>query len=270
MTIELGVIMKLYISADIEGITGVSHWDEAMGKSGSDFTEQMTKEVSAACYGATEAGAKEILVKDAHGSGRNIRIDGMPITTKVLKGWSGGPLRMMEGLDASFDGVLFVGYHSGANMGGNPLSHTFSSGRFQWIKLNGQYISEFDINTMIAHYYKVPVLFLSGDQGLCDDVKSKLPSVMTVSTMKSIGDSMVCQHPELIIDEINRTVEQAILSYKKYEITLPEVMVFDISFKEEKHAYKAQFYPGVQLLEPKVVRFETKDYMAFLKMFLFI
>lgn len=264
------IYMKIYISADIEGITGVSSWDEAMGKSKKDFTIQMTKEVSAACYGATEAGVREILVKDAHGSARNIDLEGMPTTTRVLKGWSGGPLRMMEGLDETYDAVMLIGYHSGANMPGNPLAHTFSSGKFQWIKLNGAYISEFDLNAMIAHYFKVPVIMITGDQALCIDAEKKIPGIHTVATMKGMGDSLICEHPEKVIDLINTTAEKAILNKANYDMSLPEYFEFEISYKEAKDAYKAQFYPGVSLKEAKVISFETHDYMSFLNMFIFI
>ncbi len=65
--------MKVYISADIEGVTGVTTWDEAeLHKPDHGIAqEQMTAEVRAACEGALNAGATEIWVKDAHDSGRN-------------------------------------------------------------------------------------------------------------------------------------------------------------------------------------------------------
>ena len=46
--------MKVYISADMEGITGVTHWDEVEHKKPvaySKFQERMTLEVLAACDG---------------------------------------------------------------------------------------------------------------------------------------------------------------------------------------------------------------------------
>ena len=66
--------MKVYISVDIEGVAGIAHWDEASKRSSDyhEFRDRMTREAVAACEGATAAGAKELLLKDAHGSGRNI------------------------------------------------------------------------------------------------------------------------------------------------------------------------------------------------------
>ena len=85
--------MKIYISADMEGITGVTHWDEVDHNKPpySYFQEQMSKEVAAACEGANSAGAKEIFVKDAHYSARNIIPSFLPKNVKIIRGWSGHP-----------------------------------------------------------------------------------------------------------------------------------------------------------------------------------
>ena len=94
--------MKLYISADIEGIAGVMHWDET-SRSKPDsgpFREQMTTEVVAACTGALQAGVDEILVKDAHGDGRTLAGDRLPPQASLLRGWTGSPMFMVEALDA--------------------------------------------------------------------------------------------------------------------------------------------------------------------------
>lgn len=261
--------MKVFISADIEGITGVSHWDETTLSS--DFIHQMTKEVSAACIGANEEGAIEILVKDAHGSGRNIDPNGLPINTMMHRNWSMGPLSMMEGIDQTFDCCVFIGYHSGAFVAGNPLAHTFSNSKFQYMKLNGEYVSEFELNTLISHYYKVPVVFISGDQALCELAKKIIPTIETVATMTGLGDSTISIHPELATRTIKETVEMAMKhDFDKVDMTLPEYFSFEIQFKEAKFAYRASFYPGVKLINPKTIVYETNDYMAFLTMLMFI
>ena len=90
--------MKIYISADIEGVTGVTHWDETDLTKGeyNQFREQMTAEVVAACEGALEAGATEIWVKDAHDSARNIIAAKLPQAAKLIRGWSGHPFIMVQ------------------------------------------------------------------------------------------------------------------------------------------------------------------------------
>ncbi len=131
--------MKIYISADIEGIIGITHWDETE-KSKSDyerFSKQMTNEVKAACEGAINAGTDEIWVKDAHDTGRNIIAVDLPQTVRLVRGWSEHPYLMVQELDESFDALLMIGYHSFGGSSSNPLSHTLSSRTFNYIKLNG-------------------------------------------------------------------------------------------------------------------------------------
>lgn len=260
--------MKIFISADIEGITGVSHWDETTLES--KFLQQMTREVNAACVGANRAGAKEIFIKDAHTSGRNIDPSGLPLNVKIHRSWSMGPLSMMEGIDETFDAVMYVGYHSGAFVDGNPLAHTFSNSKFQYIKLNGEYVSEFDLNTLIAHYYNVPVVFISGDKALCEHAKKVYPHIETVDVMEGIGNSTVSIHPEVAIERILQYSEKCLEHVRNKPCFLPEYFEFEIQFKEAKFAYRSSFYPGVELVNPKTVTFETHDYMAFLKMFMFL
>ena len=105
--------MKVYISADMEGITGVTNWEEVdHNKSAySQFQKQMSLEVAAACEGAIRAGAKEIFVKDAHYSGRNILPSYLPKRVKIIRGWSGHPYSMFQEIDSSFDAIMLVGYH---------------------------------------------------------------------------------------------------------------------------------------------------------------
>ncbi|MBV5324062.1 MAG: M55 family metallopeptidase, partial [Rhodospirillaceae bacterium] len=57
--------MKVFISSDIEGTAGITHWDEAEKGhfSYQEFRELMTAEVLAAIEGAIEGGATEILLK---------------------------------------------------------------------------------------------------------------------------------------------------------------------------------------------------------------
>ena len=102
--------MKIYISADIEGITGVAHWDEATNDKPefSEFQKQMTAEIKAACEGAFSAGATEIYVKDAHGTARNILASELPQEVKLIRGWSEHPFSMVQELDETFDTAMMI------------------------------------------------------------------------------------------------------------------------------------------------------------------
>ena len=102
--------MKAYISADIEGVCGIVHWDETRldSPSSSYFKEQMSKEVNAACIGANSLGCSDILVKDAHGSARSIIPALLPENARILRGWTKNPHSMMAGIDGGFDATLFI------------------------------------------------------------------------------------------------------------------------------------------------------------------
>ena len=102
--------MKIFISADIEGVTGITDWAEAdmAHADNAQFRERMTAEVMAACEGALQAGATEIVVKDAHWTGRNILAERLPRQARLLRGWSGHPYSMVQGLDRSFAAALSI------------------------------------------------------------------------------------------------------------------------------------------------------------------
>src|SRR5262245_14222841 len=120
--------MKIFISADIEGIAGITSWQEADPNSAQyrPYQERMTEEVKAACLGALDAGAKEIWVRDAHWYARNLLHERLPREVRLVRGWSRHPYMMVQEIDPSFDAVAFVGYHSRGGSGANPLAHTLT------------------------------------------------------------------------------------------------------------------------------------------------
>jgi hypothetical protein len=116
---------KIFISADIEGTTGINVWPETEPPN-DYFRKQMTREVSAAANSAFLNGATDIVIKDAHDSARNLIPDELPRKIRLVRGWMSDPDCMMQGLDKSFDACIFTGYHSPAGNNGNPLSHTMT------------------------------------------------------------------------------------------------------------------------------------------------
>ena len=156
--------MKIFISADIEGVNGIHSWKETEKKHAEyvRFAKQMTQEVSAAAQAAKDAGATYILIKDAHDSAMNLIPEDLPEYCELIRGWDGGLCSMMSGLDETFDAAIMIGYHSPARSNGNTLSHTMSTDIVD-ITCNNKPISEFHINTYYAQSLGVPVVFVSGD-----------------------------------------------------------------------------------------------------------
>jgi len=259
--------MKVYISVDIEGIAGITHWDEA-SKNHADypeFREEMTREAVSACEGAIAAGAREILLKDAHDSGRNIIGARLPECARIVRGWSGHPLSMVQELDATFAAVLFIGYHSKAGAETNPLAHTLTTS-VSAIKLNGAAISEFQMHTYAAAMFGVSAAFVSGDQGLCDDVAKLNPNIRTLAVSQGIGPSTVSMAPALANRLIReRTAEALKGDLAANKVKLPDAFTLDIGYIGPTRAYKASWYPGARHIGDSTVRFETKDYFEVLR-----
>ncbi|MBL6990351.1 MAG: M55 family metallopeptidase [Bacteriovoracaceae bacterium] len=264
--------MKVFISADIEGVTGICHRDEILSDKPEYkvFQLQMTKEVLAACRGAIAAGAKEILVKDAHATGRNILGDDLPKEVSLSRGWSGHPYLMMDGIDNTFDAVVYIGYHSRAGSLHNPLAHSFSGRKIHEVKINGHLMSEFLINSYIASSEKVPVIFLSGDDGLCQSAKRYNEKIKTVSTQKGVGAATIAQSPKKSLEEIEAGVNFGLTNIKTNSaVALPSDFCLEILFNNAPDAYSISFYPGARLSNDRLISFKSTNYFDLLTMLKF-
>lgn len=264
--------MKVYISADIEGVTGASHWDEAdrLKPDYSEFREQMTAEVSAACEGALQAGGTEIWVKDAHATARNLIASKLPRETRLIRGWSGHPFSMVQELDKSFHAMLMIGYHSRAGSAANPLAHTFS-GNIAGLKINGCYASELKMYAYAAALVNVPLIFVSGDKGICEEAASLIPNIATVAVKQGTGNATINIHPHLAAEKIREEVQASLQGdVSKCRLQMPEQFTIDIAYKDHAMAKKASFFPGAALEDPHTIRFESNDYFEVLRLFSFV
>jgi len=264
--------LKIYISADIEGVTGVTHIDEIRKaeKDYSEYQEQMTEEVNVACKGALAAGAKEIYVKDAHGSGRNILVHKLPECVRLIRGWGDHPFGMMQQLDESFDAVLMVGYHSCAGSEQSPLSHTFNNNIYT-IRINGTEASEFVLNSYTAALAGVPVVFVSGDEGVCAQAKAFISGIKAVAVKSGVGNSTINIHPQLAVQKIEKEVKNALTSdISALKIKLPGHFKVEIDLRNHLLAQRASFFPGVIRSGSQSVTFESDDYFEILRTFMFV
>lgn len=263
--------MKVFISADIEGITGVTNWSET-NLGNSDYekcAQQMTKETVAACEGAITMGVKEIFVKDAHDSARNLDITKLPRCARLSRGWTNTPDSMMAGIDESFDAAIFIGYHSGSGYDGNPLAHTMNLGN-NYMKINGELASEFMINSYIAAGYDVPVVFLSGDKMLCETAKKFNKGIETVAVKEGAGGATISINPDYSCDLIKDGVKNALKNISSCKIKLPDKFEVEINYKDHKNAKLASFYPGVVQTDSHTVKYTANDIKEFSVTLMFI
>ena len=264
--------MKVYISADIEGIAGTVIWDDcSKGQNGYEAArQQMTREVLAACEGAFAAGADEILVKDAHGSGTNIDVYQMPEKVKLIRKWSEHPYVMAEGIDETFDAAIFIGYHSAAGKEGNPLAHTLSK-KPAYVKINGEYASEFMIYSWAAAYEGVPTVFLAGDKMLCEDSASLHPCLITEAVKEGNYAAAICKSPMEVVKNIREGVEKALSQdLSNALIELPPYFEVEIRYNEHIDSSRAAYYPGMKRKDAHTICYETDNYFDVLTMLNFV
>lgn len=274
---------KVYISADIEGVAGISSWSEQTEADSwyQYFAEQMSREVAAACEVALEF-ADEVFVRDAHATARNMNPKLFPKGVKFVRNWSGDPRHMMDGIDETCDCCFMIGYHGAAGSDSNPLAHTMSSRRIFEMRLNGERMSECYLNELIANYYGVPLVLLAGDKGLCEEAQAKNPDLEIAITAEGLGASTCSIHPDLALEEIagatRRALEKEVTlsdqdKKKRKEELFDKVkgtdLVFQITFKDHADCFKASFYPGVEKIDERTVEFKTDDYYEIMRFILF-
>ena len=252
---------KVFISVDMEGIAGLVN-SESTGRSGADygyFRRIMSAEANAAVLGAFDAGASEVVVRDSHGSARNILPDLLDPRARLIRDWSGGPLSMVEGIDESFDALVFIGYHARAGTPDAIIDHTMS-GNVTDFAMNGVSLPEAGINALIAGLFGVPVVFVAGDQAICDQVTGLFGDVRTVAVKQGIGAASEGLHPDVANTRIREGVADAVRNrdqYRPYTMTPPYTMV--LKLKSEASIYNGSFFPGAQRTGDWELTFTSED-----------
>lgn len=176
--------MKIYIFADMEGISGVSSSMFVTGDGthyglGRKFLTADINACAAACF---EAGADEVIARDGHGGGYSVLWEDLDPRVQLVQGATPG--KRFFGIEGS-DGVILLGYHAMAGTRGALLEHSYNSKSIQNIWMNGRRVGEFEIDTAIAGDYDIPVIMTSGCDKLCAQAKDFLPSVITCEVKKS-------------------------------------------------------------------------------------
>ncbi len=264
--------MKIFISADIEGTAGIAHWDEAdrTHPDWAEFRALMTSEVVAACDGARAAGATEVVIKDAHDSGRNLILDRLPDYARIVRGWSGHPDSMMFGIDEGFAAAIYTGYHSKAGSEANPLAHT-SNLRISRLLLNGEVASEFTFNALCASRYGVPSIFISGDEEICTEASGMVPGLVAVRTLDGKGCASTSISPAWSRRLIREGVATALSGdFSQALPTLADKYEVVVEFNNPTDAYRASWYPGARLHGPRGVVFEHKELNEILRALVFL
>ena len=261
---------KLFVSADIEGTCGIARWKET-DLEDAYFRTQMTKEVDSVCRAAADCGYGSVLIKDAPDHAVNLYPDKLTQSegVEILRNWTGDPFVMVSGIDETFTAAAFTGYHSPAFSSGSPLAHTMSTS-LQFIKINGEFASEFMINAYSCAYKGVPTVLVTGDDHICSLAKRLIPEITAVPVCFGAGGAMRAPLPEIACELIHKGAKEALgKDVSRCLPALPERFTVDIQYKKQESAYSYSFFPGAKLADPYTVRFECGDWYDALVFLLF-
>ncbi|KPL60130.1 M55 family metallopeptidase [Rossellomorea vietnamensis] len=252
--------MNVYVSVDMEGITGlVDHTHVSSDKHNYERGRIiMTEEANAVVTAAFDSGCKEVLVNDSHSQMNNLLIEKLHPETKLI---SGGvkPYSMVEGLDDTFDGAFFVGYHARASMKG-VLSHSMIFG-VRNMFINDVAVGELGFNAYVAGYYGVPVLMVAGDDQAAQEAEALIPNVITAVVKDTISRSVAKSlTPEKSKQLLKKKTEEAIHNKNVQPLTPPKHPSLRIEFANYGQAEWASLMPGtIHEVDSTIVRFEARD-----------
>lgn len=265
--------LKIYISADMEGVVGTVTGDQ-LGPGGFEYENArrwMTEEVNAAIRGARRAGATEILVSDSHGNGQNLLLEELPEDVRVVRSWP-RPLSMMAGIDETFDGVIFIGYHTSTDNSTGVRAHTMSSARLTSVRLNGVPAPEASINAAIAGYFGVPVIMISGDDAIAAEAVSLLGDVETAIVKKAYGfhsaETLSPAASYRLIEEAAARAVDRITDFQPWDLGGP--IELEVRFKHYRPVEVLEYLDVVERVDSHTIRYRGEDMIAVSRFLLFL
>lgn len=258
--------MRILISADMEGISGVSRWDH-VSPTHPEYTTYrriMTEDINAAIRGAFAGGADEVIVHDGHSQGQNILIEDLDPRAELSRGTC-SPLCMMTGIQTGIDAVFTVGYHAKAGSAPAILAHSMDSHILSY-KVNGQEVGEFGLSGILAGWFGAPIIFASGDQTFAEEARELFPGItVTIVKIATGYYSGICFPVEKNHVQIEADAKAAVENFiagirpKALEINVPATL--EVSYAAPFSAEKASELPFVKRESGRVVSVECRTVM---------
>ncbi|MGW2178361.1 M55 family metallopeptidase [Streptomyces sp. NPDC001732] len=239
--------MKILISADMEGATGVT-WpaDVLPGSPQWERCRAMfTSDVNAAALGFYDGGADEVLVNEAHWSMRNLLLERLDERVEMLTGRHKS-LSMVEGVQhGDVDAIAFVGYHTGAGAEG-VLAHTYLANSITGVWLDGTRASEGLLNAHVVAEYGVPVVLVTGDNLTCVDAEGYAPRARKVAVKDYVSRyAAVCRTPARTAADIRAAAKEATALAVRHTPVEGGPHTVELEFDAEHLAGAATVVPGV-------------------------
>ncbi len=255
--------MRVFISADIEGISGVVNGrDEEQFAAG----EWMTRDVNAAVEGAFEGGAARVVVRDAHGSARNIKPELLDSRAELCRGW-GRDNTMVEGVEEGFDRLFLVGYHACAGTENGVLSHTWS-GWVRGVRLGEHAVGEIGLAAATAGAAGVPLAFVSSDEQGTQEAERLIPGLRTATVKYGSVRTGARMVP---FQEAHRRIREAARAATAEPAPEPFAagfpLVAEITLRDQAMAAAASRIPTVRRTGDYAVAMDCPDIRALLDFF---
>jgi D-amino peptidase len=264
--------LRIFISADLEGVTGIVSPNQTTEESKEHERARrlMTGEVNAAIEGILKAcKPKNIIVNDSHGTMRNIIAEELNDTAELITG-SPKPLEMMQGIDESFDAAFFIGYHAMRGSYPSVLEHTFSGKTIFDVFVNEERVGETTINAAIAGTFGVPVALVTGDRTVTEEACMFLGDIETVAVKEAVGRyAAKCLTPTRARVAIRDAAFKAIKRVKKFKpFKFKPPIRLDAVFVHTGMAELAEFVPGTKRIDGRTVSFTSKNFLEVHKAFI--
>ncbi len=254
-------MVKILISADMEGATGVTWPDDVLPGHAQwqRFRPVFTGDVNAAVAGFFAGGADEVLVNEAHWSMRNLLLEELDERAQLLTG-KHKALSMVEGVQyGDVDGVAFIGYHAGAGTEG-VLAHTYLANSLTGVWVNGTRASEGYLNSLVVAEYGVPVVLVTGDDRTCDDAAGYAPDARAVAVKDYVSRyAAVCRPPARTAADIKAAAREAAALAVRTEPVRGGPYTVEMEFDAEHLVGQATCVPGVERTGERRVAYTSEN-----------
>ncbi len=251
---------KVYISVDLEGISGVNS-DNQTSAAGAEYgraRKLMVEDANAAIRGAFEGGATDVLVNDSHGGQRNILPEDLDPRARLIS-HSFKRHGMMEGLDESFDAVIFVGYHAKAGSPRGIFAHT-GSGVLADVQVNGVSVGEGGMNAILAQWFGVPVVVVTGDDVAVEQQQETAPGVRGVVVKRAINSRAVELRP--LADarrDIQAAAKAGVAAARKVAPKRASSYTVRIAYKDPAFVEVTTALREVKMVSPTAIEFTRES-----------
>lgn len=256
--------MRIFISADMEGITGVAarnHVDAGHPEF-QRFRRLMTEDVNQAILGAMEGGATEFVVCDAHGPMCNVMIEHLHPAAELVSG-NNKPMGQMQGIDSGFTGAFLIGFHAMEGGQDGFLNHTLMGKLVTRISCNGRELGEVGLNAHMAGHFGVPVTLVTGDDQVAVETRALLGDGPETAVVKTSLDRYVASclpparsHP--IIRAAAKRAMERLAEIKPLEFDAP--VRLEVVFKTTAQAQICSWFPTVDRIDSKTIVITGPDY----------